>query len=336
METENKVQEVQVLTEEQILALPETVKENVTFLTEEMGTKELVVLNPMVSELLEIRELGSELRMMPINSNGEFNKDNIQEFVDLKKKVRTFRAGVKNSAKVLKEPFAKITKGIIAIEKTFIEEATKVYDAAETEFKAYDDEQTRLAEERQKKKDKALLDKIAEESAARNQAQNQLQKTNVYNGIKYQAINEGMVDVISDAVLNANEGRLKDLEQWLGNTTYASRKGSLDDSILDEDVQGELREHYLACKIKCEQMLKNRFTSIEVKKKNAILEAQQTEAAKPIEVESKEVSNIPIAPNALDTIEACITQIELCKFMDGNGHLLTLNQGWINLKNLIR
>ena len=82
-------------------------------------------------------------------------------------------------------------------------------------------------------------------------------------------------------------------------------------------------------------MLKQRLETIKSEKEKLILEAKQTDEAIPVEVEAEEVSNIPLAPNPLDTVESCIKQIEFCKYMDGEGHLLTNNLAWVNLKNLI-
>jgi hypothetical protein len=330
-----EVKELQVLTEDQIKALPETVKENVTFLTKKIPTTELAVLNPMVVELLRLREVGENIVLMPKNSNGDYNKINIQEFTNLKVDTGKFNANIKRAAKELKKEPAKITKGIIAIEKTFLAEAKTVLENVSETFKPYLEYKEEKAAEAQRKKDQALLDKIKEETDAREQTDLKLQKTNIYNKIKYDAINGSMIEQVSEAVINGNEGKLSFLLNIVSNATYDKIKGPIIDSVLDDNVIAELKEYFITAKAKCIQMLNQRLESINLEKVNLILEAKQTEAAKSVEIEIEEISNIPLAPNPLDNIESCITHIESKKFMDGNGIPLTMNQGWVNLKNLI-
>lgn len=277
MSKTKEVQELVVLTDKQIKALPQVVKDNVIFLTEEMGAKDLMVLNPMVTELIEIRELGSKMNMIPADKDGNYNKANIQTFIDLKKKIRTFRSGVKSSAKIMKEPYQKINKGIIAIEKTFIEEATNVYDNAETEYADYIKAEEEKALVKQKAKDQILLDKIAEQKAIADEAQLKLNKSNFYNKIKYELINGLITDATAQAVVNGNEKFVIDLKSKIEGYSYELITTGVDDSILEESVVGELKHYYINAKQKAIVMLSSRLEVFEQERKNLILESKAKE-----------------------------------------------------------
>ena len=357
---ENKLEEFQVLTEEQILELPVEVKENVVFLTEKLGASELVTLNPMVVELLEIRKMNEELILMPKNLDGDFNKENIKDYKALKSKIRSFNSKIKSSAKKLKIEPAKITKGIIAIEKTFLNENKIVQDSAAEKFALYEADVIEKARIAKEKKDKALTDKIAEEKAIAEKANLNLNKTVIYNKVKYELINKKYSEDVSDAVLNANEAKLKEMRNELLLNSYDEFIKGNDISILDENVQSELKDYFISSKNKALNSIDARVKAIETEKENTILSAKnetiketveettkaftESYSQRPIQpIESIEVvedvvksgPSIPPPPR-FETIEACINNIEWCEYFDENNQPLNTNVAWIRLKELIK
>jgi hypothetical protein len=274
-ETKEEVQELVVLTPEQIEELPTTVKENVVFLTEKVGTSDLMELNPMVSELIEIREQGKGLIFAGTNDAGEYSKSNIQDFVDVKKRIRTFRAKVGKVAKILKVEPTKINKAIIAIEKAFIAEATAVYDNAEKLFEPYIMAEEEKALAKQKAKDQALLDKIAEEKAGKDEAEEKLAKSNLYNKIKYELITGLITEKVSEAISLGSEQHVQDIKARIDSYSYELITTGVDDSILDEDVVGELKHFYVNAKQKALVMINGRLDAFAKERENIILESNQ-------------------------------------------------------------
>lgn len=292
-----EVAELVILTDEQIEVLPESVKENVVFLTEQLHKKDLMVLNPIVSELIEIRSFGDRLEMKP-PKDGVFDKDNVQEFIDLKKKIRTFRAGVKKSGTDLKEPYLKIQKGVVAIEKAIIEEATKVYDDAEVKFKLYIDAEEEKARLKEEAKNKALLDAVEEQSKAAKEAEDKLKVSQVYNKIKYDIITKSIVENVNDALLNANEARLRELSQELNQSSYDGLVSGIDISVLSQEVAAELHEFYSISKNRSIKLINEKLKAIDIEKQNMLLEnakSSETSIDRLVEAKNKIDAEIPPA-----------------------------------------
>lgn len=348
MSTGKEVTEIQVLTEEQIKALPLIIQENVIFLTEQLGSKELSELNPMVIELLDLRKTEAELVLMPLNEEGKFNKENIQNYTNLKTSVGKFNAKIKVTAKTLKKPQAKIQKGIIAIEKTFLSEASKVKESVIEKFAVYEADKLEKAKIAQQKKNQVLLDQIAKENKEKKEAQNKLNKTTTYNTIKYELINKQFTEDVSDAVLNANEDKLKGLHNKVSKTSYEKIIGSNDVSILDLEVQTELKDYFNTSKTNAILSIDARIKAIKTEKENAILEAKN-ETIKEVHAEVREnpiiiplsekennikESSFPPPPK-FKTIESCINNIEYHEYHDDNENL-NQNVAWLRLKEMIK
>lgn len=351
-----KVTEITVLTEEQIIALPDTVKDNVVFLTEKLGSKELITLNPIVVELLTLRELNENLILMPKNSKGDFNEDNIQSYKDLKARTKTFNTIIKSSAKELKSEPAKITKGIIAIEKTFLEENKIIQDAAFKKFEEYEAEVSAKAAIAKAKREKKIQDALDLEKKLKDEANLGLAKSTVYNKVKYEIISKKYIEDVTDAVLNFNEIKLINLRDELQKTTYESLIKNEDISVLDKDVATELKEYWVANSTKATASINSRIESIKKEKENDILQAKNetiTETVKnTTEVIGSAMSNnqatsngggfqqttykptLPPPPMFQD-IESCISNIEYNEFTSEDGRELNKSQAWITLKTLI-
>jgi hypothetical protein len=259
------------------------------FLTEKVNTTDLAKLNPVVTELIGIREDGENLKFIPADKDGNFDKDNIQSFVDVKKRVRSFRARVKDVAKQMKEEPAKITKAIIAIEKTFIDEATVVYDNAEKEFDVYIKAEDEKAKAKQEAKNKALLDAVDEASKAKEEANLKLKVSEIYNKIKYDIITKSIVENVSEALLNANEARLKELNEEINKTSYSSIVEDIDISILAQEVHAELQEFYLTARSRSIKLINEKLAAIAIEKKNVLLENENAKFVS----HSSAVPNLP-------------------------------------------
>lgn len=319
-----EVQELVILTDEQIEALSEDTKDNVVFLTEKMGAKDLLELNPMVSELIEIRQEGSSLKLKPADKEGNFDIKNIQAFTDIKKRIRSFRATVKKTATTLKEEPAKITKAIIAIEKAFTNEATIVYDEAEKEFDAYIQEQERIKAEKQAKKDAELMASINQAKAEAEEANNKMKITNIYNKVKYEIIG-GLSENISEALLNANEYKLLDIKNRYENSSYEDAIDGLEIELLEESVKSELAEKYASVKAQSIRLIKEKLDAIKLERDNAILKA--TSNINPIDTlkeAEKQIDEViePAVPAPPVTSQNYLNDIEFINYIQLEGKRL--------------
>lgn len=344
---ENKVTEVQLLTEEQINLLPAEIKKNVIFLTKKLDSKALVKLNPIVKDLLDMRELEKDLILMPMNKDGDFNVDNIKEYMSLKTSVGSFNSKLKSSAKELKEPYAKVQKGIIAVEKTLLAEAAKIKESIVERFSLYEADKIKKAKEAKEKRDKKLLDKIKKEEEEKEEAQATLKKSTVYNTVKYEIVNKKFTEDVSEAVLNDNALSLKMKLRVLESSTYDKVILDNDVTVLDIEVQAELQEYYISSKAKGIASIKARLEAISLENKNLVLETKN-ETIKEVHNETREFNHVPTgggfqksakpttpAPPRFETIEACIKNIEFNDF-DSDGKLLNDDVAWNTLKLLIQ
>lgn len=285
-----ELKELEVLTPEQIEVLPEEVKENVVYLTDNMNTKDLMVLNPIVKELLAIKDDVDNLEMKPIGEDGKYDKENIQTFVDAKKRIRSFRSNLKSSATTLKEPYLAIQKSVIAIEKSIKAEADEAYEKAEKTFAEYVKYEEDLKAERQSKKDAALQAKVDEANSAAEEANAKMEKTNIYNKIKFDLINAKVVEATQDALLNGNKQRLEFLKSEFEAHDYHSAISGIDDSILDEEVRLELQAYYDKSVKNSIGLINDKLKSIQTEIDNKILSSgNKTE-------EVKEVPLVPVPP----------------------------------------
>lgn len=271
-ETE-KVQEVQVLTADQIKALPKEAVESVTFLTKQVGAKDLAVLNPLVTELLELRVLGSKLKIIEADKEGKFDKKNIQEFIDCQGKIKNYRSRVKSSAIDLKKPYQDINKGYIVIEKAFVGEATKVFDAAEKEFKPYRDQQKKDKADKLAAKNKALTDAVDKSKAIADEATLKMDRSNLYNSIKYDGINVRIVEKSTDAVLNANKRNLEELRTDITGLDFETILNGRDEKILEPEVCNELRGHFVDARTKAIKLINDRLVAIKIEEDNLKLQS---------------------------------------------------------------
>src|SRR5690606_9473270 len=110
MTTKSEVAEIEVLTPEQMNALPKDVKKNVLALSKDMRSKELIILNPLVTRLLSLKERAAALTITK-DEDGNIVPECIEEYKAVKADQRTFNGDLGREMKTMKAPYAAITKG---------------------------------------------------------------------------------------------------------------------------------------------------------------------------------------------------------------------------------
>jgi len=263
MKTE-EVQELVVLTDEQIEFLPKEVKENVVFLTENMNNKDLMVLNPIVIELMAIKNDIANLVFKPIGEDGKWDKQNIQTFVDAKKRIRAFNGELGRSSKTLKEPYLAIQKGIVAIEKAIKSESDNAMAEAESIFKDYVDWEESEKKRKEDAKNRALLKKVEQAESIVKEAQDKQEITATYNKIKYDFIHKNLVENVTNAILDANQRKIEslrtDIESWTYENTVKELISNTD--ILSDELQSELHMLFSQSKTKAIRLLDDKIQEL--------------------------------------------------------------------------
>jgi len=268
MSKENtEVTELEILTPEQIKALPETVKENVVYLTENATAGQLSKINPIVNKLLDIKSEANKLVFVSID-----DKESIDAYKSVKSSIGSFNSLLKKSAGPLKKDLKKPYDAVLAIEKTFKTISDETKESITEKFSDYEAEVLRKKEEAQAKKDAALNAKVAEAEAAAEEANLKNKKSTIYNTIKYEKIGAEINDKTTELINTANEENLnlhlKNLKAWnFGNIIFG-----LEFDILDNDVQTELRQYFATSIHNQTKALENKIEAVVTKRK---LDAQE-------------------------------------------------------------
>lgn len=283
-----EVTELEILTPEQIEALPSTVKDNVVFLTENATAGQLSKINPIVSKLLNIKSEADKLVFVSID-----DKESIAAYKSVKSSIGSFNTLLKNSAGPLKKDLKKPYDAVLAIEKTFKTISDETKESIVKKFADYEAEIVRKREEAQAKKDAALNAKVAEAEAAAEEANLKNKKSTVYNTIKYTRIAEEIVGVTTEMINSSNEETLKNhLKGLKTNITFSDVIGVLEFNILDADVQTELRQYFATSVFNVIKSLEDKIEALANKRK-----LQDQEA-------------IANAKNSVEQIEEVATKID--------------------------
>lgn len=273
MGTKNEVKEIQILSDEQIKALPDTVKENVVFLTENMPPKELMVLNPLVTTLLDLREKADKLKLEK-EEDGSFKKDSIKEYKEVKAEQRSFNGTLKKTAKEMKDPINKIRAGIIEIEKTFKAESDQIKEDFEEKFAEYEKEQAEKARIAKEKKDAAMNAEIEKANEETEKLRLQQKKMNMYNDIRNVEINQKITDRVADAIEESNESTLERLQAEIAQKTWENTVPPQVDE-LDDEVIAELISAFDKAKNRAVESINARLVKYEEEREKLQKEAQE-------------------------------------------------------------
>lgn len=309
MSETKEVQEVQILTEEQINALPKEVKESVSFLTEKMNPKDLIVLNPIVVELLNIEKNIKNIELIPMGEDGKFDTENVKSYKAIKASIGTFNSGVTSSAKTLKAPYTAISKSLVAIEKSIKGKSADLKASVMEKFKPYEDDVLAKAKAREEKKNKALIDAANEAKAENEKLIAKNKRSEVFNAVKYERIAENITAVVSKAIVESNLQTLNERKAIVTASTFETITVGLDMTVIDDVLTADLKKSFIDAKTNALKLIDNKLADFATQKQNIVLEAQSekspivnTPTINEMEVKAEEVSSgvsdIPSPPGA--------------------------------------
>ena len=305
--SEEKVHEVVIITDEQLQVFPQETQETIIFLSENIAPNQLMVLNPFVEKLIEVRKL-KDLKYD--DSTAEKKKESIEEFKNAKSKVAEFKKYVTETKTKLKQPIDKVGKEILVIEKFGLSEVVDVLTEMEKTFADY------LAEE-QEKKDIAAKKKLEKANAAIEEV-----KKLADEGARTIAINEvktmiqyTFLDEIETEVVSATSSwgiePLKVLKAKLDKVTLGEyiEKHKLNIDLLEEETFDFLIENFntkLTAKI---QVVQDKITLLESQESHKVrdikdeVKNEMQSAAQSANMHIENVSNLEVSKSPIHTIE---------------------------------
>lgn len=194
-----EINEIEVFTIDQLEILPQAAKESIISLSNNLPTKELLVLNPLVTELLRIKQLENitytPLPPNPTKEDLQIYKENIQQFKDAKKQITELKKQNASAKSAIKKPLDDLGKQVLTIEKSINLFADEIVEKLQLTFKPYIDEEAEKAA-------KALAAKQAKEKEAiaaleeQNQAQALLfEKSKLITFLKYEMLESTKAEV---------------------------------------------------------------------------------------------------------------------------------------------
>lgn len=301
MSKETEVVEVEVLTQEQIDKLSEDIQADISYLTENMNSKKLAVLNPVIIELGKLEDRLDKIKLIPA-VDGKFDKENIQEFKNLKANTRSFNTQIKAVAKAMKDPLNLTKTHIINIEKGFLESAAKIITGADDKFAPYLEEEAKKAAAAQKKKDDAMNAEILKAKAEADEANKKNLISQTYNKVKYELIMEGISTKTSNMIVVANEDALKKRLSELEKESFGTLITGVDITVLEPEVSAELRSLFATSIHSSIELIKDKLKSIEndkellIKNANADKTEEIKKAAEVVDTHFPPMPNIPAPP----------------------------------------
>lgn len=231
-------EEIVTFSQEQLEILPSDIQQNIILVQDYVKPNELMVLNPLVSKLLSIKEYSQ----ITYNcETPELKKESIQQYKDAIKETKSVNVAAGAAKTSLKKPFDEIGKAILSIEKFVKEEVLAVQNSLKNNFKEYIDEEEKKKKALQAKKD-AEAKKAIEDLANQNKEQNeQILKMNLLNEIRItrEKISK---EKVNNAVKNFDLKNLIELKNGFCTITFEHFVDGLDISILDEQSLEIIKE----------------------------------------------------------------------------------------------
>jgi len=208
----SEVQELVVIDQENMKHLSLGTQQLIKELSEELDIKKLTVFNPLVERMIAIEQY-KEFKYIPED------KESIANYKSAWKDIRNFRSVTKKTKSLLKKPILETGKKLDTIERIFVDRATDVLDGLEEEYKGYLEEQERIKEEKEAKKNKATTDKIAELSEEATQSKIIIERMNAYNSITKE-LNNMITEAVAQSTTYSKEALEKELSDLNAYTDF--------------------------------------------------------------------------------------------------------------------
>lgn len=242
-----EVKEIEVFSIEQLQILPQDAKESIILLSNNLPTKELLVLNPLVTKLLQIKKL-EEIVYTPLPENPTkedvaAHKENIQEFKSALKDITGLKQQAGQAKTAIKKPLDNLGKQVLVIEKSINNLANEISEKIKNKFKPYLDAEAEKAAA-------ALAAKQAKEKEAINALEKQneaqallFQKSTLTTFLKYEML-EATKKEVQNALATYSKEALFELRGSFNFKTFEFFTKEKNISLIPPDELTPIREHF--------------------------------------------------------------------------------------------
>ena len=238
---EKEIETIEVITAEQIAELDEGLQENVTMIVDHMGERSLLPFNPLISRFQDI----AKYRKLKYKKTDK--GDNSQEYTDAWREIRSFRADVKKTKKLLKKDILEVGRAIDGIEKAFVDEATNIMDDLQSNFSEYLEEKERKKREAEEKKELERMAEIRKAQEEQDQARKQMQTQEVFNEFKFDVILEAKNSIMQHMFTWNLDHLQSEYDTWVIKTfeNEISQPFAEKLSVLSPEQMSSLRQAFI-------------------------------------------------------------------------------------------
>jgi hypothetical protein len=270
METK-EIKEIEIFTMEQLEILPQEAKDSIINLGNNLPQKELLVLNPLVTELLKIKEL-EKLKYTPLAEDATKeqiaeHKANIEEFKAAKKCISALTSQNALAKKSIKGPLDLLGKQVLNIEKSVNTIAKEVLDAIELTFKDYIDaekEKAAIALAKREAKATEAINKLTEQNTAQ---ANIFKKSTLVTFLKYEMLGETKTEV-NNAIENYALDNLFSVRDMLALKTWEHFTQGQELTLLEEQELIDLKAFFEKEMTLFKSSINVKITALQLEKDN--------------------------------------------------------------------
>ena len=265
------VKELEIFTVEQLNVLPQEAKDSIVNLSSNLPQKELLVLNPLVSELLKIKEL-TKIKYVPLPEEPTkeqiaAHKENIEEFKAAKKSIVALTQQNSKAKSAIKGPLDLLGKQVLTIEKSVKAIADEVLASIELIFKPWIDaeaEKARIAKDKKEQKEKEAINKLTEEN---NTQANAFKKSQLVTFLKYEMFADTKTE-INDAIENYALDKLFKVRDLLAFKTFDALSAGKELNLLDQEELDLVKNLFDNEKEILIKNINTKITALELEKDN--------------------------------------------------------------------
>lgn len=233
-----QVKEIEIFTLEQLNVLPQEAKTSIIELGNNLPQKELLVLNPLVTKLLQIKEL-TKIQYVPLPENAtpeqkEAHKASLEEFKDAKAQITALKKQNGEAKSAIKKPLDLLGKQVLTIEKAIDKIALEVLGDIEKTFKPYLDATKEKKDAAAKAKEDKANEAINTLSDANLAQANQFKKSQLTTFLKYEMLTDTKTEV-NNAIENYTLDKLFIVRDSLKLKTFETFATGQDLTILSTE-----------------------------------------------------------------------------------------------------
>jgi len=319
---ESQIKEIEIFTMEQLEILPQEAKDSIINLGNNLPQKELLVLNPLVTELLKIKEL-AKIKYIPLPEDATKeqiaeHKANIEEFKEAKKSISALTSQNAIAKKSIKGPLDLLGKQVLIIEKSVNSIAKEVLETLELKFKTYldaEEEKKKIAAAKKLEKETAAINALTEQNTAQ---ANMFKKSTLITFLKYEMLGDTKLE-INNAIENYSLDKLFSVRDMLTLKTWQNFTVGQTLELLDETELTNIKAFFNKEIDLFRTNINTKITALELEKANEKL------------VEQVEAIDLPQPPVPTPTLMQNTNMFEAI----ANGNATPLGQG-ANLKTVPR